>query len=117
MEKKNKKKVGAKYEQIAAKYLEKQGYVILQVNYRCPMGEIDIITMEEECIVFCEVKYRTCSHTALEAVDERKQKRISRSAFWFLSERHLNHKKCRFDVIGIEGKRMIHLKNAFDARI
>lgn len=117
MRQKNKRQTGTKYEQIAAQYLESQGYIVLQLNYRCHAGEIDIIAMEQGWIVFCEVKYRTCSHTALEAVDERKQMRISRSAFWYLTEKHLNNKRCRFDVIGIEGKRIIHLKNAFDARI
>lgn len=115
MKKKNKREIGTKYEKIAATYLENQGYVILQSNYRCRMGEIDLIALEEECIVFCEVKYRACSNTALEAVDERKQRRIIRSAFWYLTERHLDNKNCRFDVIGIEGTRIFHMKNAFDA--
>lgn len=57
--KKNQRSVGARYEQIAGKYLEQQGYQILQYNYHCRQGEIDIIARDGEYLVFCEVKYRT----------------------------------------------------------
>ncbi len=117
MRKKNKRQIGTKYEQVAAQYLEKQGYRILQLNYRCYAGEIDIIAIDQEYLVFCEVKYRYWYHTALEAVDNRKQVRISRSASCYLTENHITNKSCRFDVIGIEREQIIHIKNAFDARI
>ena len=53
--KKNQRSVGARYEQVAGKYLEQQGYQILQYNYRCRQGEIDIIARDGEYLVFCEV--------------------------------------------------------------
>ena len=57
--KKNQRSVGARYEQVAGKYLEEQGYQILQYNYHCRQGEIDIIARDGEYLVFCDVKYRT----------------------------------------------------------
>ena len=57
-EKNNRKTVG-NYEQAAGFYLEQHGYQILQYNYRCRIGEIDIVAKVGENLVFCEVKYRT----------------------------------------------------------
>lgn len=115
-DKENKRKIGTKYEKIAEQYLKEQGYVILELNYRCYAGEIDIIATDGVYLVFCEVKYRYRPNTALEAVDARKQIRISRSARCYLTEKHIKNKLCRFDVVGIEREHVIHIKNAFDAR-
>ena len=54
----SKRKTGAEYEQKAGAYLEGQGYEILEYNYRCRTGEIDIVARDGEYLVFCEVKYR-----------------------------------------------------------
>ena len=72
---KNNRKTGGNYEQAAGFYLEQHGYQILQYNYRCRIGEIDIVAKEGENLVFCEVKYRTGpgKGSPLEAVDARKQ--------------------------------------------
>ena len=51
-------KTGAEYEQKAGAYLEEQGYEILEYNFRCRAGEIDIVARDGEYLVFCEVKYR-----------------------------------------------------------
>ncbi len=112
----NKRKTGTKYEKYASEYLKTRGYKILELNYRCHAGEIDIIADYEGCLVFCEVKYRYRKNTALEAVDERKQIKISRTALYYLTEKHIVNKECRFDVIGIEDKRINHIENAFEAR-
>ena len=53
---KNQRRTGAIYEQKAGAYLESQGYEILEYNYRCRSGEIDIIARDGEYLVFCEVK-------------------------------------------------------------
>lgn len=55
----NRRRTGARYEQTAGRYLETKGYQILEYNYRCRRGEIDIIARDQECLVFCEVKYRS----------------------------------------------------------
>ncbi len=54
----NKRLVGSRYEQEAAEYLKSLGYRILMMNYRCLLGEIDIVAMDGDTLVFCEVKYR-----------------------------------------------------------
>ena len=57
-ERKNNRETGNYYERLAGAYLEQEGYEILEYNYRCKTGEIDIIAREAGYLVFCEVKYR-----------------------------------------------------------
>lgn len=111
----NRRRTGAAYEQAAGFYLEQQGYKILEYNYRCRFGEIDIIARDEDYIVFCEVKYRSnqLKGSPLEAVNVRKQRTIFRCASWYLAEHHLGDTACRFDVMGIEDTKITHIKNAF----
>lgn len=116
----NKRRKGSKYEDIAAGFLVKKGYRILQCNYHFErFAEIDIIAAAPDgCIVFCEVKYRSsvkCG-TALNAVDARKRINISKAALAYLMSRGLSTDvPCRFDVIGIDASGLIvHVVNAFD---
>ena len=109
--KKNQRSVGARYEQVAGKYLEQQGYQILQYNYRCRQGEIDIIAKKENTIVFTEVKYRKneTMGTPAEAVDSRKQQNIIRAAKAYIAQECLMEMgyDFRFDVAEVlnsEGK-------------
>ncbi|MEF9941266.1 MAG: YraN family protein, partial [Lachnospiraceae bacterium] len=71
----NKRKVGQTYEQAVGEYLSRYGYEIIRYNYRCPIGEIDIIAKEGKVLVFCEVKYRKTNQMGdpLEAVTRKKQ--------------------------------------------
>ena len=114
-ENRNRRKTGADYELAAGFYLEQEGWKILEYNYRTRNGEIDIVARDGEYLVFCEVKYRSDDQkgSPLEAVDARKQKAIFRCALFYLTEKHLGEVPCRFDVIGIEGTRITHIKNAF----
>ena len=108
--------IGAKYEEAAAEYLVEKGYTIVQRNAATPYGEVDIVAMEGSVLVFCEVKYRSSAKhgTPLEAVDVRKQRRISRAALYFLAQRE-EETACRFDVIGVERDGGVtHVENAFD---
>lgn len=111
----NKRRTGTRYEQAAGFFLEQIGYEVLEYNYRCRFGEIDIIAKDGICLVFCEVKYRSGREkgSPLEAVDNRKQQRIFRCASHYLAGRGLEDVSCRFDVIGIEGTAVTHIKNAF----
>ncbi len=111
----NKRRTGTRYEQAAGFFLEQIGYEVLEYNYRCRFGEIDIIAKDGICLVFCEVKYRSGREkgSPLEAVDNRKQQRIFRCASHYLAGRGLEDVPCRFDVIGIEGTAVTHIKNAF----
>lgn len=111
----NNRKTGFEYEKTACDYLEKQGYEILRRNYRCALGEIDIIAQNGECLVFCEVKYRKNDRMGnpLEAVDARKQQKIRSVALWYMKEQGIYDVPIRFDVIGILGQEITIVKNAF----
>lgn len=110
------KRTGLYYETQAAVFLEKQGYQILERNFRCPAGEIDLIAKEGGYLCFVEVKYRSERETGTpeEAVDAKKQKRISRAALYYLMKQGLGDTTpCRFDVVGIRPDRIRVTKNAF----
>lgn len=113
----NKREIGSMFEKMAADYLESQGVTILERNYRCRMGELDLIAREDRCLIFAEVKYRnaTGNGSAAEAVDFRKQRTISRVAsFYLMSHYDRIDFPCRFDVLAIEQGRIYWYKNAFD---
>lgn len=112
----NHRKLGAAYEQAAGYYLEQHGYELIKYNYRCRMGEIDLIARDGEYLVFCEVKYRRNGRRGnpLEAVDAKKQRTIYKCAEYYMMVNHLENVPCRFDVIGIEGHRITLIKNAFE---
>ena len=108
-------------EKLAARYLKEQGYKILKKNYKNKLGEIDIIAVDKNEIVFVEVKTRSASPylSGQYAVDQRKQFHIMRTASYYLSVT-----KCelqpRFDIIEVEVERTTgqmtkinHIKNAF----
>lgn len=114
----NKRQVGAAYEEIASEYLKVRDYTILERNYRTPFGEIDILAKKDGVLVFCEVKYRssqTCG-SPFEAVDLRKQKKISRAALhYYAGNGFTEGTPCRFDVIAVYGDGVVeHLENAFE---
>lgn len=113
----NKRSVGTEYEKKAAACLEKQGYRILERNYRCRLGEIDIIAESEGYLVFIEVKYRRNAETGYgyEAVDLRKQQRIIRAASWYMKQHGISQDKpCRFDVVSFLGEQVTLIRNAFE---
>lgn len=112
----NTRESGCIYERCAGEFLEKKGYQILEYNFRCRYAEIDIVAMDGEYLVFCEVKYRSGEdeERALEAVDFRKQKQISKAALFYITRQEKLNTPCRFDVIGITDKKITHIKNAFD---
>jgi putative endonuclease len=112
----NRRKIGAAYEKEAAAYLEKQGYRILQRNYRCRLGEIDLVAEEGTYLVFVEVKYRSgrTKGDPLEAVHAGKQRTIRKTALWYLAEHGIGENRpCRFDVVGMTGEEIRLIKNAF----
>ncbi len=99
-----KKLLGKKGEKQAEKYLKKNGYKILERNYRTPFGEIDIIASDHKVLTFIEVKTR--SNTAFgspkDAVDKRKQKHIIKSSLAYLQKLPDSaDPEIRFDVVSI----------------
>lgn len=113
--KSNNRYVGSSYEALTVKYLKDIGYTILETNYRCRSGEIDIIAQDQEYIVFIEVKYRKTKNYGYprESVNFYKQKHILSVAKYYLFRHKLINKNCRFDVVEILGGQITHIKNAF----
>lgn len=112
----NKRALGTQYEQITAEYLKQQGAQILEKNFRCRHGEIDLIIKDGAYLVFVEVKYRsTLKHgDPAEAVTFVKQERIRTAARYYLYQnRYGEDTPCRFDVIRILGDEINWIKNAF----
>jgi putative endonuclease len=113
--------LGRKGEDLAASYLQQQGYRLLARNYRQRYGEIDIIARDGVCIAFVEVKTRQAGSPFLpfEAVSQKKQRQIARVAQAYLSANRLFDTPARFDVISVlmhpDGQPQLeHLANAFD---
>ena len=116
----NNRALGAKYEDLAAAWLEEQGYRILQRNFYSRFGEIDLIAMDQRerrpVLVFVEVKYRNSCRTgyAEEAVTRKKQQAIRHTAdFYRVRYRIPDTISCRFDVIAFQNGRLRHIENAF----
>lgn len=113
----NKREVGTSYEKAAGAFLEKKGYQILEYNYRCRMGEIDVIAKEGNYLVFLEVKYRKNAKKGypIEAVGWQKQRKISMVASYYCMQKQIGDGvPCRFDVVAILGDEMVLLQNAFE---
>jgi putative endonuclease len=112
--------LGKEGERIAEQYLKRKGYKLVERNYRCSAGEVDLIVLDRRVIVFVEVKTRT-GHgfgTPLEAVQPRKQRKMMQAAQFFLSQKKLHQRDARFDVVGISwpGREPVieHVENAFE---
>lgn len=112
----NRRQTGARYEAAAAAYLEKAGYRILERNFRCRSGEIDLIARHKGYLVFIEVKYRRDSRAGHpeESVDRRKQERIIGAARFYLCRHgYKTDTACRFDVVSVEGDTVRIIEDAF----
>jgi len=112
--------LGKEGERIAERYLKKKGYKLIERNYRCAVGELDLIVLDRRVVVFVEVKTRS-GHgygSPLEAVEFRKQRKMIQAAQYFLSEKKLHQRDARFDVVGISwpGREPVveHIENAFE---
>jgi putative endonuclease len=116
-EEKNRRSTGTFYEEKAAEYLKGLGMDIVCRNFRCRFGEIDLVAKDGDVLVFVEVKYRKKASAggALCQVGYRKQRTISRVALFYLTRYGLyDRTACRFDVVGITGEELVHIKDAFE---
>lgn len=112
----NKRKTGSHYEEQVAAFLQEKGFEILERNFRCRNGEIDLIARDGIYLVFIEVKYRNSNRcgTALEAIDHKKVLQIRKVARVFLHKNHYpEDTPCRFDAAGIDKNQITYIKNAF----
>ena len=96
-------KKGKEGESAAAEYLSSSGIKILDRNFRCPLGEIDLVAKDGKTIVFVEVRARQadgiCSPE--ESITIYKRRRLTRAALWYLKQRGLLDSHARFDVVAI----------------
>ena len=95
--------LGAYGEALAARQLVEQGMVLLDRNWRCPAGEIDLVLRDGQTLVFCEVKTRsstTYGHP-LEAVGPTKGARLRRLAARWLAEHDVRVREVRIDLVGV----------------
>lgn len=94
---------GKRGEAAAIRFLKKRGYSILDTNYRCRSGEIDIVAREKDNIVFVEVKTRTSIEFGLpeESLSTRKMTHLTKVALTYLSHRNIKGASCRFDVVSV----------------
>lgn len=111
--------LGRAGEEVALQYLHRQGYRILERNFRCRFGEIDLIACDGRTLAFIEVKTRrsqTFGAPAL-AITKEKQRRLIKTSQFYLSQKGRAQAICRFDVVTIQLEtgepRVEVIKNAF----
>ena len=95
--------LGREGERLAARFLRKRGCRILQRNYTCPCGEMDLVVLDGDEIVFVEIRTRTdeaFGHPA-ESVTPRKQRQIGRVASHYAARHRLTDRPMRFDVMAV----------------
>lgn len=117
------KLLGDKGERVAVKFLKRNGYSILAQQYRTDLGEIDIIALDGQTVVFIEVKTRKTDLKGqpFEAVTLQKQRQLTRLAGSFLKQHQLLNQSARFDIISIiwqsdqSTPEIQHYQNAFSA--
>ncbi len=112
----NKRETGRKYEEQAARYLADRGFVLLARNFRSRQGEVDLIGIHENCLVFVEVKYRRNKAAGLpeESVGWAKQVRICKASdFYRISHPGESSRQIRYDVVAVCGEKICWYQNAF----
>jgi putative endonuclease len=108
-------------ESAAEEYLRRKGYRIVERNLRSPAGELDLVAEDGRVLVFVEVKARRTDAFGgvIQAVHQRKQKKLIQLAAQYLARHHIKDRLCRFDVVLLQGTdaavpRIEHIQNAFE---
>lgn len=122
----SRKELGKKGENYAKLYLQRKLYRIIEQNWQCRSGELDLIALHQEQLIIVEVRTRTTSSntvynygTAEESVDARKQVKLRKLAELYMYQKNAGNNNVRFDVITVyvdpeaEGYRVHHYENAF----
>ncbi|MDR3021777.1 MAG: YraN family protein [Clostridiales bacterium] len=107
-------------EQIAVQYLQQDGYLILDTNWQCKIGEIDIIALKGDYLVIVEVRSRKNDlfGSGLESINLTKQKKIAKTSVEYIKSKDFFDKNVRFDCIQIDGSTdILHIVDAFDTHI
>jgi putative endonuclease len=108
---------GSEAETIATRLLARKGYRIVERNYRCKSGELDIVARDGDVLCFVEVRSRRDGEHghAAEMIDRRKQMQVTRVARWYLAERAPTFERSRFDVVAITGDDTLLIRDAWRA--
>ena len=114
---------GNRSERAAEKFLRRLGYRVLKRNYSCAGGELDLIALDDRCLVFVEVRSTAAQDVAgpANSIDRHKQRRIAHAALHFLRRHGLRDQTCRFDVLllswppGASEPRFVHHRGAFES--
>lgn len=119
---KNNRSAGRKGEDIACKFLKKDKYKILEKNFACRQGEIDIIAEDRKGVLcFVEVKAKSSENFGLpeEAVTVWKQKKLLAAAFKYIDSKRVKPKDMRFDIVSVDlvNNKTRIIKNAFEVNI
>lgn len=113
----SKRDQGERYERRAEQFLLGRGLYLIERNYQCKLGEIDLIMRSDDTLVFVEVRYRKNTHFggAAASVSPAKQQRLRRAALSYLQSKGLNESRqsCRFDLVACEGTDINWIANAF----
>jgi len=107
--------VGTEAEALAVSLLVGKGYRIVERNFRCPSGELDVIARDGEVLVFVEVRSRSNAEhgDAAETVDRRKQRQVARVAMHYIGLRDPRFQSSRFDVVAITGDQAVLIQDAW----
>jgi len=107
--------LGAWGERVAARCYQRDGYRVLDRNWRCPAGELDLVVSRDGVVAFCEVKTRRSSAYGLaaEAVDGRRQRRLRAAAAQWLRKHGTWFREVRFDVVSVLPGRVERIEAAF----
>jgi putative endonuclease len=111
----DRRQLGVWGEQMAAEWYEEHGYVVMARNWRCDMGELDLVCRKEGVLVVCEVKTRRTDTfgSPAEAVTAGKQRRIRQLAARWLREHPLGYREIRFDVASVDRGALRVIEGAF----
>ncbi|NRR29995.1 YraN family protein [Oxalobacteraceae bacterium] len=111
----DKQRSGQGGEALALAHLQGHGLLLVERNFLCKMGEIDLIMRDGDCLVFVEVRRRAdmLHGGAAASITPRKIKRLVRAAQYFL-QRYRHLPPCRFDVVAIDGENLSWMQNVLE---
>lgn len=106
--------IGSEYEDRAADYLTQNGFLVLSRRVKVRGGELDLVALDGDMVVFVEVKYRSVRLTD-DTITSTKLDHLRAAAAQYCAQNELENRSCRFDLIAFEGDKMRHWKDVFQS--